>query len=69
MQLAGDSDEDVRDWATFGLTQMPAWDTPAIRERLRQNTRDTCANVREEALCALANRGDAQAEEMLSQLP
>lgn len=40
-----------------------------IRERLRQNTRDVSAKVREEALYALANRGDAQAEALLSQLP
>jgi HEAT repeat protein len=69
LQLAGDSDEDVRNWATFGLTHLPAWDTPAIRERLWQNTRDVFDEVRVEALCALANRGDAQAQEMLSQLP
>jgi HEAT repeat protein len=69
LQLAGDSDEDVRNWATFGLTHLPAWDTPAIRERLWQNTRDVSEHVRDEALCALANRGDAQAKEMLSQPP
>lgn len=46
------------------------WDTDsAIRERLWQNTRDASANVREEALCALASRGDTRAEELLSQLP
>lgn len=69
LQLAGDTDDDVRDWATFGLTHMPAWDTPAIRERLWQNARDVSDKVREEALCALANRGDAQAEALLSSMP
>ena len=69
VQLAGDSDEHVRNWATFGLTGMPAWDTPAIRERLWQNTRDVSDEVRKEALCALANRGDEQAKALLAQMP
>jgi len=67
VQLAGDTDADVRNWATFGLAQVPAWDTPAIRERLWQNTRDASADVRDEALIALANRGDEQARQRLSQ--
>jgi hypothetical protein len=46
---------------------VPAWDTPAIRERLWQNTRDASADVRDEALHALANRGDEQARQRLSQ--
>jgi HEAT repeat protein len=66
LQLAGDSDEDVRNWATFGLTEMPAWDTPAIRERLWQNTHDASEKVRDEAWLALARRGDAQAQERLA---
>lgn len=57
VQLAGDSDDEVRNWATFGLAQM-ALDTPSIRDCLWRNTRDPFEEVRHEALAGLANRGD-----------
>lgn len=57
VQLAGDSDDDVRNWATFGLAEA-ALDTPSIRERLWRNTQDPFDEVRNEALAGLTKRGD-----------
>jgi HEAT repeat protein len=60
IELSCDADEDVRDWATFGLgTQLEA-DTPEVREALARRLDDpdgvTCA----EALVGLAKRQDVR---------
>ncbi|MEO6714697.1 MAG: hypothetical protein ABIM89_14890 [Mycobacteriales bacterium] len=60
INLSGDDDEDVRDWATFGLgTALASVDTPDVREALWERTRDEHADTRNEALAGLAYRYDA----------
>ncbi|MFG6489577.1 HEAT repeat domain-containing protein [Roseateles sp. BYS78W] len=60
LRLARDVDDDVRDWATFGLGTLHDVDTPEVRERLWQNLGDAEADVRGEAVIGLAVRGDAR---------
>lgn len=60
-RLALDIDDDVRDWATFGLGSLQEVDTPAIRELLWGNLHDAHGDVRGEALVGLAERGDSRA--------
>jgi HEAT repeat protein len=59
--LMDDRDDDVRDWATFGLGVLGHSDSPEIRVALLKRTNDPNPDVRGEALAALANRGDSQA--------
>lgn len=61
LRLARDTDDDVRDWATFGLGTMHDVDTPEVRELLWCNLRDPDPDVRGEALVGLAERGDRRA--------
>lgn len=61
LHLARDTDDDVRDWATFGLGTMHDVDTPEVRELLWRNLRDPNPDVRGEALVGLAERGDCRA--------
>ncbi len=56
--LSADTDEEVRDWATFGLGQLIETDTPAIRAALHARLDDPCAQIRGEAIEGLATRGD-----------
>lgn len=66
LRLACDTNDDVRDWATFELgTIHETVDTPAIRDLLWKNLHDTHPDVRGEALVGLANRGDARAVDHL----
>jgi HEAT repeat protein len=58
--LAGDPDDDVRNWATFGLGQQSDVDTPRIRETLAARLDDHDEDVRYEAVIGLARRGDAR---------
>ena len=58
MTLMRDVDEDVRDWATFGVGSMSTLDSPTIREALLRNTADPNIDVREEAIDGLAQRKD-----------
>jgi HEAT repeat protein len=57
-ELTQDTDEDVRDWATFGLGVLGQVDSPEIREALVTRLSDTNLDVREEALVGLAKRKD-----------
>ncbi|HEY1016744.1 MAG TPA: HEAT repeat domain-containing protein [Herpetosiphonaceae bacterium] len=59
--LSADADEDIRDWATFGLGSMIETDTPAIREALAARMDDPHGAVRGEALVGLARRKDSRA--------
>ncbi len=65
ISLASDSDDDVRDWATFGLGSMQEADTPAIRDTLWKNLHDANEDVQGEALCGLAERHDPRAIDFL----
>jgi HEAT repeat protein len=53
-----DRDEDVRDWATFGLGVLGNTDSDKIREALLQRLTDSDEDVREEALVGLGKRKD-----------
>jgi hypothetical protein len=57
LRLMDDEDEDVRDWATFGIHQ-GGHDTPEARARLWQALDDPCPDVRGEAAAGLAKFGD-----------
>lgn len=61
MTLLDDIDDDVRDWATFGLGVLGAQDSLEIREALVRRMNDRNCDVREEALLALANRKEPRA--------
>jgi HEAT repeat protein len=56
--LADDADEEVRDWATFGLGTLGARDSPEIRQALFRRLSDGHDDVRQEAMAGLAKRGD-----------
>lgn len=58
MFLMCDTDDDVRDWATFSLGTQLKMDTPAIRSALLERLEDSNADVRGEAACGLACRSD-----------
>jgi HEAT repeat protein len=59
--LMEDRDDDVRDWATFGLGVLGHTDSPEIRVALLKRANDPNPDERGEALAALANRGESQA--------
>jgi hypothetical protein len=56
LKLTTDSDDDVRDWATFGLGVQSEADSPEIREALLQRLTDPNEEVREEAAIGLGKR-------------
>jgi HEAT repeat protein len=58
VQLAGDPDDDVRDWATFAVGEFSGLDTPEVRELLIRNFADSSEEVRYEAMVGLAKRKD-----------
>jgi HEAT repeat protein len=61
LKLMRDSDEDVRDWATFALGSLSAIDSPEIRDTFAERLEDASADVVEEALGGLARRRDPRA--------
>ena len=67
LRLMDDEDEDVRDWATFGIRQ-GGHDTPEVRARLWQALDDPCPDVRGEAAAGLAEFGDRSLIPRLDQL-
>jgi HEAT repeat protein len=56
-----DSDEDVRDWATFGVGVLGDSDSSTVSSALVRAVNDLNEDVREEALVALAKRQDKRA--------
>jgi HEAT repeat protein len=58
IHLMGDEDDDVRDWATFGLGSLCTQDSQEIRAALRKRLEDPFEDARNEALWGLAQRKD-----------
>lgn len=58
IKLSGDADEDVRNWATFGLGSQIDIDTKEIRDALFQRLSEKDHEIRGEALVGLAKRKD-----------
>jgi HEAT repeat protein len=58
LSLTQDTDEDVRDWATFGLGVLGNTDSDEIREALVRRLTDSDEDVREEAMVGLGKRKD-----------
>jgi HEAT repeats len=56
IRLSRDRDEDVRDWATFGLMNWIEDDTPEVRQAFLDRLDDPNAAVRGQALLGLARR-------------
>jgi len=65
IELTNDADDEVRDWATFGIGTQVEADTPEIRDALYARTSDVDGDTRGEALVGLARRKDARVLEPL----
>lgn len=74
IELMEDDDDEVRDWATFGLGSAYVEDGPGrlgtldsteIREALRKRLNDSNLDVRDEAIWGLARRKDPAALQVL----
>jgi len=67
IELSSDDDEDVRDWATFGLGSQIDTDTPEIRKALFRRAIDSTdkGNAPGEGLVGLAKRQDGRAFELI----
>jgi methionyl-tRNA formyltransferase len=63
IELSGDPDGEIRDWATFALGALAPQDSPELRDALVARLDDTGAEARIEAVHGLALRGDARAVE------
>lgn len=61
VELSGDEDSDVRDWATFGLGHMIDRDDELVRTALAARLDDEDEETRWEAISGLAARGDDRA--------
>ncbi len=60
IELSRDADDEVRDWATFGLGSQVEADTPTVRQALWERVGDEHYDTREEALLGLALRRDTR---------
>lgn len=58
MILTSDADDDVRDWAVFGLGNLGDADSAEIRDAIFARLNDPNEKVREEAMVGLAKRKD-----------
>ena len=58
LKLTSDPDEEIRDWAVFGLGVLGNADSPEIREALLRCLTDANENVREEAAVGPGKRRD-----------
>ena len=61
LELSIDADDEVRDWATFGIGSQIDLDTPEVRDALFARLEDANPDVQSEALVGLARRKDARA--------
>lgn len=66
--LSRDENEDVRDWATFGLGSICDIDSEEVRAALTERLSDEHVETREEAIAGLAVRGDERAIDLLADL-
>jgi HEAT repeat protein len=67
IELTKDEDEDVRNWATFGLGTLVNTDTAEIRAALLERVTDSHDETRGEALVGLARRKDPRVLEPIIQ--
>jgi HEAT repeat protein len=58
LKLTDDIDEDIRNWATFGLGNLGDADSSEIRDALVRLLNDSKEDVREEAMVGLGKRKD-----------
>ena len=65
LTLSNDRDDEVRDWATFGLGQLSEEDSNEIRDALANNLADGDADVRYEAAIGLGRRQDSRAAKFI----
>jgi HEAT repeat protein len=65
IDLTEDSDDDVRDWATFGLGTLIDTDSPQICDVLLRRAMDEDDDTRAEAIVGLARKGDTRVVEPL----
>jgi HEAT repeat protein len=65
LKLMSDQDEDVRDWATFGLGVQSERDTNEIREAFVERLSDAHFDTQCEAMAGLAKRKDLRALPLL----
>ncbi|MGH2770927.1 MAG: HEAT repeat domain-containing protein [Actinomycetota bacterium] len=65
IELSNDEDEDVRDWAVFGLGSQVDANSAAVREALYSRIDDVHEDTRDEALVGLAHRRDERVIEPL----
>jgi len=65
IELSNDKDEEVRDWATFGLGSQLETDTDKIRTALWNRILDKDEGARFEAISGLAQRKDKRIKEIL----
>lgn len=61
LTLSDDREDEVRDWATFGLGQLSEENSDEIRDALANNLSDRDADVRYEAAIGLGRRRDNRA--------
>ena len=59
--LMHDTDEEVRDWATFSLGSLSTVNTPEIRDAFAERLSDAFPDVVDEAMAGLAQRRDQRA--------
>lgn len=67
IQLARDTDRDVRNWAAFGIGSMTEIDIPELRDVLFELCADEDGEIRGEALVGLAHRRDPRGLQPLIQ--
>ncbi len=58
VHLTRDDDQDVRDWATFGIGALGKVDSPTIRDALVGRLEDSFEDARQEAIVGLARLKD-----------